>query len=168
VAGYLFDTSALSAYLNPDHSNHGSAKIIVDGLSHDDSKFVSIVTLAELDFGIRLAELAGSNRLVEYRERLNIVRKYASLPLTHHTSEYYAELKIKIAAKVRRKAASKMRRWIEDWVDMGSGKQLQIDENDLWICAQAKERDLTVVTGDDDIRNLISFDSDLRVLLTRS
>lgn len=35
-----------------------------------------------------------------------------------------------------------------------SGKNFQIDENDLWICAQAKERDLIVVTGDGSIRHL--------------
>jgi predicted nucleic acid-binding protein len=69
---------------------------------------------------------------------------------------------------MQRKPGKKMRRWIEDWIEMGSDKRLQIDENDLWICAQAKERDLVVVTGDVDIRRLSSFDPDLRILLTRN
>jgi predicted nucleic acid-binding protein len=167
VAGYLLDTSVLSAYLNPDHKHHGNTVHVVDGLPLNDPKFVSVITLAEFDFGIRLAELAGSTRLVEYRDRLSIVRKYASLPLTHHTSEAYAELKALLASKVQRPRKGKMRRWIEDWIDMGSGKRLQIDENDLWICAQAKERDLIVLTADDDIRHLTSIDADLRVLFAR-
>jgi len=50
---------------------------------------------------------------------------------------------------------------------VGSAKRLQIDENDLWICAQAKERDLVVVTGDIDIRQLSAFDPDLKILLSR-
>jgi predicted nucleic acid-binding protein len=68
---------------------------------------------------------------------------------------------------MQRKIGKKMPRWIEDWIEVGSAKRLQIDENDLWICAQAKERDLVVVTGDMDIRRLSSFDLDLKILLTR-
>lgn len=166
MAGFLLDTSALSAYLNPTHPHHERAQQIIDGLPAVDAKFVSVVTLGEFDYGIRLAELAGSVRLAEYRQRLAIVRKYASLPMTHHTSEAYAELKAALAAKVQRNLESKMKRWVEDWIDIGSGKQLQIDENDLWICAQAKERDLVVVTGDSDVSRLATYDSQLRCILT--
>jgi predicted nucleic acid-binding protein len=167
VAGYLLDTSALSAYLNEDHQHHVTTATVVDGLPSNAAKFVSVVTHAEFDYGIRLAELQRNRRLGEYRQRLGVVRKYASLDLTRYTSEYYAELKVNLASKVFRKPGKKMPRWIEDWVERGSAKRLQIDENDLWICAQAKERDLVVVTGDVDIRQLSVLDPDLKVLLTR-
>ena len=168
MSGYLLDTSALSAYLNEDHPHHEVAVSVIGGLPTGAAKFVSIVTLAELDFGIRLAELQGSQHLVAYKKRLEVVRAYASLDLTRHTSEVYAELKVRLASQMQRKPGKKMRRWVEDWIDSASDKRLQIDENDLWICAQAKERDLVVVTGDIDIRRLSSFDPDLRILLTRT
>lgn len=168
MSGYLLDTSALSAYLNEDHPHHAEAKSVVDGLPVSAVKLVSAVTLAELDYGIRFAELQGSKRLIEYRMRLDVVRQYASLDLTRYTGEVYAELKVRLAAQMQRKAGKKMPRWIEDWVDVGSAKRLQIDENDLWICAQAKERDFIVVTGDIDIRQLSSFDPELKILLTRN
>lgn len=57
---------------------------------------------------------------------------------------------------------------IEDWVDLGSAKRLQIDENDLWIAAQAKERDLIIVTGDTDMRIIASVDPDVRIRMTRT
>ena len=60
-----------------------------------------------------------------------------------------------------------MGRWIEEWIVLGSGKRLGIDENDLWIAAQAKERDLIIVTGDDDMRVLETVDPEVQVLLTR-
>lgn len=167
MSGYLLDTSALSAYLNEDHPHHTGAATVVGGLPTEAAKLVSAITLAELDYGIRFAELQGSKRLAEYRQRLSVVRQYASLDLTRHTSEVYAELKVRLAGQVQRRAGKKMQRWIEDWVEVGSAKRLQIDENDLWICAQAKERDLVVVTGDVDIRQLASFDTDLKILLTR-
>jgi predicted nucleic acid-binding protein len=167
VSGYLLDTSALSAYLNEAHPHHVVAVSVVAGLPMEAVKLVSAVTLAELDYGIRLAELQGSQHLAEYRKRLDIVREYVSLDLTRHTSEVYAELKVRLAGQMQRKSRKKMPRWIEDWIEVGSAKRLQIDENDLWICAQAKERDLIVVTGDVDIRQLSSLDPDLKILLTR-
>jgi predicted nucleic acid-binding protein len=167
VSGYLLDTSALSAYLNEGHQHHAVAIAVVGGLPAQAAKLVSVVTLAELDYGIRLAELQGSQRLAEYRQRLEVARQYASLDLSRHTSEAYAELKVRLAGQVQRKTGKKMPRWIEDWVEIGSAKRLQIDENDLWICAQAKERDLIVVTGDVDIRQLALLDPDLKIVLTR-
>jgi predicted nucleic acid-binding protein len=167
VSGYLLDTSALSAYLNTGHPHHGMAISVVSCLPTESEKLVSTITLAELDYGIRIAELQGSSHLSEYKKRLDIVREYASLDLTRYTSEVYAELKVRLAAKMQRKAGKKMPRWIEDWVELGSAKRLQIDENDLWICAQAKEHDLTMVTGDLDIRQLSLLDAELKILLTR-
>jgi predicted nucleic acid-binding protein len=168
VDGYIFDTSSLSAYLNEDHPYHAVASSKIDELPSNSLKLVSIITIAEIDFGVRRAEEVGSSRLVEYRKRLEIIRRYAPLNLTSHTSEYYAEMKACIASHVlQRTKKKKLLRWIEDWIDAHSGKQLQIDENDLWICAQAKERDLVLVTGDSDIRRIASYDPTLRILLTR-
>lgn len=165
--GYLFDASALSAYLNEDHIYHASATAKINALPSESLKLVSIITLAEIDYGVRLAERAGSKRLEEYRQRLDVIKRYAPLPLTNHTSETYAELKACIASHMQQRPKKKLPRWIEDWIDQNSAKHLQIDENDLWICAQAKERDLILVTGDGDIRRVASYDPDLRILLTR-
>lgn len=166
--GFLLDTSALSAYLNPVHPHHGSAVNVIDELPSEAAKLVSIVTLGEFQYGIQFAEMAGSTRLKEYRDRLRIVRRYALLEITHHTSEAYAELKLNLAQRVQRRAGNKMPRWVEDWIDLGSGKRLQIDENDLWIAAQAKERDLIIVTGDTDMRALAIADPEVRIRLTRT
>jgi tRNA(fMet)-specific endonuclease VapC len=168
VTGYLFDTSALSAYLNPRHPYHARAVSAIDALPSAASKTIAVPTLAEIDFGIRCAEQAGSPYLAELRERLRTVREYTCLEISPHTAEEYAALKAKLAARVLKKSDGKPPRWIEDWVDRGSGKKLQIDENDLWIAAVAKERDLTVVTGDSDMRTLASIDSDVRILFAYS
>ncbi len=165
--GYLFDASALSAYLNEQHPYNGKATAIIDAIPLDALRFVSVVTIGEIQYGIRRAEGEHAARLDEYRERLSTIRKHPLLDVTRHTADVYAELKSKLAAKVLRKAGKKLPRWIEDWVSTGSGKRLQIDENDLWIAAQAKERDLVLVTGDADLRNLQAVDPELRLLLTR-
>jgi predicted nucleic acid-binding protein len=56
-------------------------------------------------------------------------------------------------------------RWLENWVDKSTGQTLQVDENDLWICAQARERDLIVVTADSRIDRISNADLSLRLLV---
>ena len=36
-----------------------------------------------------------------------------------------------------------------------SGKKLQMDENDLWMCAQAREKNLVLVTADKKMRDIV-------------
>jgi predicted nucleic acid-binding protein len=167
MEGFLLDTSALSTYLNVEHPNHASAARAFATLGPDSSVFVSIVSLGELEFGVRLAEAASSKRMIEFRERLKIAAQYAPLDITRHTAAVYAELRSLVALKVRRKANSqKPSRWLEDWMDSNTDKQLQIDENDLWIAAQAKERDLTLITNDRDMEVFAGIDPDIRLLKT--
>ena len=166
--GYLFDTSALPAYLNPTHPHHRSTSDVIIQLPESSPKLVSIITLGEIDYGVQFAELANSSYLKEYRQRLAVIRKYSALDITKHTSEAYARLKCSLAAHVQRRPGKRMSRWVEDWIVLGSAKRLQIDENDLWIAAQAKERDLVIVTCDSDMRILESVDTEVRILLTRT
>ena len=44
-----------------------------------------------------------------------------------------------------------------------TGRKLQVDENDLWICAQAKERDLIVVTADRWMKRISDADCEVRL-----
>lgn len=46
-----------------------------------------------------------------------------------------------------------------------TGKALGLDENDVWIAAHAKERDLVLVTADGRMRRIQEADSDVRLLI---
>jgi len=167
MEGFLLDTSALSTYLNVDHQNHEGAKAVFAAFNADAPVFVSIISLGEFEFGVRLAEAASSTRMIEYRERLKIIADYAPLDMTRHTAAVYAELRSSLAVRVQRKANSqKPSRWLEDWIEANTEKRLQIDENDLWIAAQAKERDLTLVTNDKDMEVFAEIDREIRLLKT--
>jgi hypothetical protein len=55
------------------------------------------------------------------------------------------------------KAARAQRpRWIDQWPTRIRAETLQIDENDLWICAQARERNLILLTTDCNMVDRIS------------
>ncbi len=168
MKAYLFDTCAVSSLLNPSHKHHAAAKAVVAGLPNNALQFVSIVTMGELEFGLKMAEQASSAHLAHFRSRIEAIRAYPLLDLTKHTASAYAELKSRLALTVQRKANSqKLFRWLEEWIDANTGKRLQIDENDLWVAAQAKERDFTLVSGDEDMLRLSQVDATVRVIMAR-
>ena len=164
---YLLETSALSAYLQHNHPHHAIAEAVFSALPRGSAQFASIVTVAEMEFGLKqvVANGAGAQQVAAVAQRVAIVRNYAPLPLTHHTATNYAELKSKVAQR-RQPAVNSQRtnRWIELWQDSNTGSQLGIDENDLWVAAQAKERDFTVIAGDRDFEIFTSVDPEVRVI----
>lgn len=56
-------------------------------------------------------------------------------------------------------------RWVENWIDKATGEKLQVDENDLWICAQAREHNLILVTADAKIERIRKADPALQLLV---
>lgn len=161
---YILDTSVLSAILDPNHKRHKGAIAVAKDMAPGSTQYVSAVSLAEFRFGVRLAELTGVLQAPQLRRVLTDAGKYDILDVTRHTADAYSELKSRMATEYLKNATRRKRpRWIEDWVDRATGKKLQIDENDLWQCAQAKERDCVFVTADTGIKRIEAVDQDLRV-----
>jgi predicted nucleic acid-binding protein len=50
-------------------------------------------------------------------------------------------------------------------VNRTTGKALSVDENDVWIAAHAKERDLVLVTADGRTRRIQEADFSVRLLI---
>jgi predicted nucleic acid-binding protein len=166
VDGFLLETTVLSAYLDPNHRNHADTRRSVDALDPGASRYISAVSLAELTFGANLAEAFGMGDLPSLKTVIREAQAYAVLDVIRHTAAAYAELKTNLAKKYLAKASRRDRpRWLEDWVDKTTGQKLQIDENDLWMCAQAKERDLILVTADGRIRRISDADAEVRLLV---
>lgn len=122
--------------------------------------------MAELSFGADLAAAIGKGKVSALKEMIRQARAYAVLDLTHHTAAAYSELKSKVAAKY---LANPLRRhqpkYVEDWINQATSKALGIDENDLWMCAQTKERGLVFVTTDSRMRRIEDADPDVRWLV---
>ncbi len=166
MPSYIYDTSVLSALLDDAHPRHADIKRAVDSLPEDASQFVSAVSLAELTFGVRMSEAFASSRLPALEQMLIDVRAYGVLEVGHHTSAAYAELKTNLAKCYLLKANRRDRpRWIEEWPLNNRGQRLQVDENDLWLCAQSKERSLTLLTADGGIQRIADADPEVMLLL---
>lgn len=165
VSAFIFDTSVLSPLLDPSHSRHSEVRAVIRALDSDSTQFVSTVSLAELDFGVRLSEIHTGSSSDTLEQMLRKAYGHAVLEITKHTASAYAELKAKLAGRYLTKVVRNSRpRWVEDWKDRATGQKLQIDENDLWICAQAKERSLVLVTADRRMKRIQDADSEVRLL----
>ena len=75
---------------------------------------------------------------------------YQVLPIDRHTAEIYGSIRADLfrayAPRDRRNRFAS--RYVEDLRERTSGKELGIQENDLWIVSVAVEYNLIFVTGD--------------------
>lgn len=167
--GYILDTSVLSAYLDGSHQLHGEVDKEIQILEESGSLLhLSAISLAELEFGMQMARAFGNARLPTLEQMVINAGKYMVLDVTRHTSIAYSQLKTNLAKKYLAGASRRdRRRWVEDWVDRTSGQKLQIDENDLWICSQAKERDLIVLAADVRMKRISDADSEVRLRIIK-
>lgn len=164
--GYLLETNTLSALLGLDHAKHAAAVATVQGLPDEALKFISCVTLAELQFGKELITAFTGQTPPHLTSILAQAAAGAILDVTRHTAANYAELKAKLAHTYLDKWMRKDRpRWVENWIDKATGQKLQVDENDLWLCAQAREHDLILVTADAKIARIRTADPTVQLLV---
>ena len=75
-------------------------------------------------------------------------------PITEHTAPYYGALKAGLFKRYQPKRA----RWPERWKDKPTGADIQVEEPDLLMAAQAAEHGYIFVTGDgmDRIREVLT------------
>lgn len=168
MLGVLYDTSVLSALLDSSHPRHKLAMEFVTCLPQGVPEYISVISMAELKFGVYLPVQISGKALPKLENMIAEAQEYAALEINPHTSEAYAVIKSKMAKKYLAKANRRYRaKYIEDWIDQNTGKKLQIDENDLWLCAQSKERGLTLITADPGMKRIAEADSDveLKILL---
>jgi tRNA(fMet)-specific endonuclease VapC len=151
---YLLDTNLVSVLYDAGRSNHYTVRQAIAALPAQASQLVSVVTIAELRFGLELSRAAG--RPITYIEAC--VAQAEAHPLAEinrHTAYAFATVKSSIAV-ARVNIQSRISRWVEGWADNITGQLLQVDENDLWIAAQALERNYVVVTSDKDFTRIIA------------
>ena len=163
---YLIETSALSCYFDRGHAKHSDARRLIGSLDPASPKFVSTIAIAELTFGLRLVEIFEARSLPTVKQIIQEAHSYAVLDVSRHTAAAYGELKANLAQKYLANVNRRERpRWLEEWVDKNTGQRLQVDENDLWMCAQAKERDLVLITADARINRIAHADPQVRLLV---
>ncbi len=143
---HLLDTNVLSVLFDARRPNHVAVRASLDALDEGEPQYVSVVAMAELRYGMEAARLAGQDVSI-IRQTLVEADRYPPAEINRHTAEAYGDVKARLAhhwLDLSRRAP----RWLEDWKDRASSKILQVDENDLWLVAQAVERNYHLITSD--------------------
>ena len=118
-------------------------------------QLVSAITIGELRFGLALSRAAG--RPLDHIEAcIERTEEHPLAEVSRYTAEAFGYVKSSVALQ-RVDIRKRVPRWVEGWSDRVTGQLLQIDENDLWIAAQAVERNLVVVTSDPDFIRIIKL-----------
>ena len=145
--GYLFDTCVIRDWFDGEAGRFPAVKANADARLADSPLFVSAITLGEIEFGHNLEPAGDGAKREAYKSFLQ-----NQLPLilqvSRHTGEPYGRIKGKLAKRFPPKGGWTKRKKVEQLYDPVAGRELGIDENDLWIVAQAVERNLVLVTSD--------------------
>ena len=143
---YLLDTNFVSILYNRKHPLHVAVRNEIQALDPQAPQYISVIVLAELQYGLLLAEAVGK-KVDHIRQTIERAKERPLAKVDHHTAEAYGDVKARLATTYL-DLDKKIPKWVEDWIDRATGKELQIQENDLWIVAQAIERNYVLLTTD--------------------
>ncbi len=148
MADFLLDTMTIRYWFDDRSRFHDSVRRSADAISTSGSQVcVSVITLGEIEYG-RAANPGGmGGRLDEYsrfvRESLPRI-----LEVSEHTAEPYGRVRTKLVERFPPPGGWSKKKRAEQLYDPIAAREFGIDENDLWLVAQAIERNLVLVTND--------------------
>ena len=143
--GYLIDTNVAISAFHKGNKLHSRVRAWLGTLG-DDPVFISAVSLAETEYGLNLVP---TDKKMQ-RDVRSAMATYKVLPINHHTAEVYGKIRASLfnafAPKDRRNKIAT--RYADDLRERTTGKELGIQENDLWIVSVAVEFNLIFATAD--------------------
>ena len=151
---FLLDTQIIRYWYDDKCAQHAavignieSLKNLARPLEHEPRLLVSVVTLGEIEFGHRVQTGDFAKKQEAY---IRFVRQElpARLELTEDTVTAYGEIRSRLFNKYAPGAKRKPKMRPEQLTDPISSLALQIQENDLWLCAQAVGHRMVLVTND--------------------
>jgi len=141
VKGFLLDNNAVHKWATQDAVvvAHFNAAAAAGALIE-----TSVITFGETNCGHRRS--AGTD-LARRAACMNWILKQFVRPLeiTRATAEYYGELKAELFNRYPPRTKT---RFVDGCYDHVSGREIGVDENDVWLAAQAIEHNLILVSDD--------------------
>lgn len=158
VAGYLLDTNIISYW----YEQNPLIVQWIDGVAPQDIFKVSAITIGELNYGTNCnPKTRDEVRRFIYKE----LPRQRRIDITGYTAETYGEIRSFLFEKYSpKKKRTKKQRAIELY-DLTTDAELGVDENDIWIAAQAVERNFTLVSADAHFRRIKDAYKELNILI---
>lgn len=161
MEGYFLDTNILTYWFTQTCPEHARVVRRIEALPEQAPLWISAITLGEVEYGCRVSAKPDKERQEEFSQFINARFPHVA-PIDRLATAVYGELRAKLFSEFAPKQR-KHRKWPEELIDPSSGKTLGIQENDLWIAAQAIQFNFTLVTNDNKmIMRLRKVSPDLR------
>lgn len=171
MRNFLIDTQTIAYWYDlscPQHeavvTNIASLQKQVESSENKPRLIVSVITLGEIEFGHRVNPSANPNVQTDYRKFVN-EKLPVCLEVTEDVAAFFGEIRKRLfdTCAPGDKRRRKMRP--EQLVDPITSKELGIQENDLWLCAQAVGHGMVLVTNDGGMRRIREMSQDMRPTL---
>ncbi len=153
MKGFLFDTCTIRFW----YAKNQLIEEKVNALPAEAFLYVSPVTIGEIEFGHASSASSDPTKSAEFRKWISNTFEVPEVPIIGSTAWEYANFRRRLFSRFTR-----VDKFTENHED-SLGSKLSIDENDLWLAAQACERNLTLVTSDKMARIREVVDSDIDV-----
>jgi tRNA(fMet)-specific endonuclease VapC len=149
--GYLFDTNAVSPLWNVRHLEHDIIKNFFASVSQS-PVWLSTIVLAEIEYGMKITPEMDIDSQNQVRHEMS--NHPFILDIDKHTIGPYSDLRAELfkAFSPRDRRGRLTVKWPEDLIERTSAKELGVQENDIWIAAQAIQYNLILVTDDHMLR----------------
>jgi predicted nucleic acid-binding protein len=147
MQGYLLDTNIIRSWFDAGQgAKHEAVCRRIEGLPAEAPLRTSAIVVGEIEYGYRCAP---EHKRAALEKLDQLIRR--GLPMivevTRATAETYGDLRARLFEKFAPKTARRGLR-PEQLSDPLTALALGIQENDLWIAAQAIERHFILVTND--------------------
>ena len=155
---FLIDTQTIRYWYDTMCPQHGavaanieSLRKQVESLEHKPRLLISVITLGEIEFGHRVNAPPNPDLQAEY---LKFVSEQlpVRLEVTEDASSVFGEFRKRLFDKYAPGEKRKPKMRPEQLIDPITSKELGIQENDLWLCAQAVAHGMVLVTNDAMLR----------------
>jgi predicted nucleic acid-binding protein len=172
VRDFLLDTQTIRYWYDANCQQNAAVvgnvtalRLLAASLEHKPRLLVSVVTLGEIEYGHRYSPTPDTIVQQAYLKFVN-----SELPdyleITKDATVAYGELRSRLFNKFAPPEKRKKLKLPEQLTDPATAKELGIQENDLWLCAQAIAHQMVLVTNDRMTRlRDVAADMSLRPLL---
>jgi len=145
LEGYLLDTCVASAAWDMGNPCHRQVQNSLSQIDND-YVFISCITLAEIEYGLKTAPQIDAPRQKQVREEMSA---YEVRDVNKHTAVHYSDIRAKLFnIYAPHENRNRRLKYVENLCEETSGLTLGIQENDLWIVSVAVQYNFILVTRD--------------------
>jgi len=147
--GYLLDTNTFDYLTDRADARHPCVRERFEALPNGTPVFVSAVTAGEVTYGISTFPAMDE---AKKRGLLRALAEFRVLDVTTATKDSYAMVRAALFARTIKEGRKRLRP--EQLRDPVTSLQMGVQENDVWLVAQALAHNLVFVTNDMKMRPL--------------